>query len=111
MASSSTVEGNSCVEVDIRFILKQCDCGELADMKITKSNKNNNRGRIYYSCKRQKCGSFLGWCKISSIEQIPFVIAPPEARELVVVREKVLWKWLTIIAFLLSFCLAMKEIM
>ncbi|ONK64340.1 uncharacterized protein A4U43_C07F24680 [Asparagus officinalis] len=84
MASLSTVEGNSCVEVDIRFILKQCDCGELADVKITKSNKNNNRGRIYYSCKRQKCGSFLGWCKISSIEQKPFVIAPPEARELVV---------------------------
>ncbi|ONK75519.1 uncharacterized protein A4U43_C03F17740 [Asparagus officinalis] len=43
MASSSTVESNSCVEVDIRFILKQCECGEIADVKITKSNKNNNR--------------------------------------------------------------------
>ncbi|ONK62539.1 uncharacterized protein A4U43_C07F5130 [Asparagus officinalis] len=46
MASSSTVESNSCVEVDIRFILKQCECGEIADVKITKSNKNNNRDEI-----------------------------------------------------------------
>ncbi|KAM7524540.1 hypothetical protein LguiA_014442 [Lonicera macranthoides] len=60
MTSSSTAEGNSNMEVDIRFMLKQCECGELAEVKITKSNKNNNRGRIYYSCKQRRCGTFLG---------------------------------------------------
>lgn len=53
MVSSSTVDVNSTIEVDVRFMLKQCDFGELADVKITKSNKNNNCGRIYYLCKRQ----------------------------------------------------------
>ncbi|KAM7461048.1 hypothetical protein LguiA_029169 [Lonicera macranthoides] len=97
--------------MDIRFILKQCECGELADVKIMNSNKDDNRGRIYYSCTRQKCGSFLGWCKISSIEKVSNIIAPPEEHDLVVAREKVMLKWLTIIAFLLSTCLALKEIM
>ncbi|KAM7502229.1 hypothetical protein LguiB_001133 [Lonicera macranthoides] len=53
------MEVNSTIEVDVRFILKQCDCGELTNVKITKSNKNNNRGRIYYLCKRQR-SHFLG---------------------------------------------------
>ncbi|KAM7504734.1 hypothetical protein LguiB_003638 [Lonicera macranthoides] len=80
MASSSKnpVEGNSSMDVDIRFMLKQCECGEIADVKITKSNKNNNRGRIYYSCKRQRCGSFLGWCKVSSFGEATNVIVPQE---------------------------------
>ncbi|KAM7480481.1 hypothetical protein LguiA_028694 [Lonicera macranthoides] len=68
--SSSTVEGNSINEVDVRFVLKQCECGEVVDVKITKLNKNNNRGRMYYSCKRQRCGTFLGWCKISLIQVV-----------------------------------------
>ncbi|KAM7513052.1 hypothetical protein LguiB_011927 [Lonicera macranthoides] len=78
MAFSTTAGGDSSMEVDIRFMLKQCECGELADVKITKSNKNNNCGKIYCSCKRQMCGTFLGWCKISSIKQASNIIAPPE---------------------------------
>ena len=69
MPSSLTVEGNTSIEIDIRFVIKDCLCGELADVKITHSNKNRNRGRMYYTCKMRKCGTFLGWCKIASIQQ------------------------------------------
>ena len=79
MVYSSSMEVNSAIEVNVRFMLTQCDCGELADVKITKSNKNNNSGRIYYSCKRQRCNTFLGWCKISSIQQALNTIAVAEA--------------------------------
>lgn len=60
MVSSSTVEGNSSIEVYIIFILKQCECGEVADVKITKSNKNNNHGRIYTTSAK---GKYSHWCK------------------------------------------------
>ena len=78
MPSLSTVEGNTSNEIDIRFVIKECLCGELADVKITNSNKNKNRGRIYYICKRSRCGTLLGWCKIASIQQAPNSIATLE---------------------------------
>ncbi|KAM7471460.1 hypothetical protein LguiA_009643 [Lonicera macranthoides] len=123
MASSSKnpVEGNSSMDVDIRFMLKQCKCGEIADVKITKSNKNNNRGRIYYSCKRQRCGNFLGWCKVSSFGEAANVIVPQEecstSWNLVVGKLNTKWKilsWrdiLIIISFFISVFLAIKGMM
>lgn len=120
MASSSIVDDNSTVDVDVRFLLKQCECGEIADVKITKSNKNNNRGRIYYSCKRQICGTFLGWCKISSIQRPSNNIAVLEecstSRASVVgevhyKREIMPWKLLIILSFILSTFLAIKAIL
>ena len=119
MSSSSIVDGNTSIDMDIRFVLKKCLCGEFTDVKITHSNKNKNRGRIYYTCKSKRCGSFLGWCKIDSIEQAPNTIATVEecnTSENSVIREVhsnhdgVPWTWktLTIIAFILSTCLAIK---
>ncbi|KAM7522303.1 hypothetical protein LguiA_012205 [Lonicera macranthoides] len=114
MAFSSTAKGNSSMEVDIRFMLKQCECGALVNVKITKLNKNNNCGRIYYSCKRQRCRTFLGWCKIDSFGQTTNIISTLEEcntlRNLVVGEvntkwEMVLWRILIIISFFLSiFC-------
>jgi len=120
MPSSSTVEGNKSIEIDIRFVIKECLCGELADVKITHSNKNKNRGRMYYTCKRRKCGTFLGWCKIASIQQSLNNIATLDEcstslevnmkREVNMGLEVVPWKWkiLMVVFFILSIYLAIK---
>ena len=120
-STSSNVEGNSSIEVDVRFMLTQCECGELADVKITKSNKNNNRGRMYYTCKRQRCGSFLGWCKIASIhgytsntnatvEQFRLASRDGVGGEVNAKLEFMPWKFLFILAFIL-FTLVSTKVM
>lgn len=118
MASSSTVEGNSNTVMDIRFMLRQCKYRELADVKIMKSNKNNNRGRIYYMCKRQRCGSFLGWYKVSLMQYASNTICPQFeqssiSRDSVVgevnAKREVPWKFLIAISFIFSTFLVIKS--
>ncbi|KAM7468180.1 hypothetical protein LguiB_015742 [Lonicera macranthoides] len=116
--SSSTVEGNSSNEVDVRFVLKQCECGEVTDVKIAKSNKNNNRGRMYYSCKRQRCGTFLGWCNVSSIQVVSSTVGTLEecstSRASIVGEPntnndlKVRWKFLIVLCLMLTTYFAVK---
>lgn len=111
MSSSSNVDGNTSIDTDIGFVLKECLYKEFVDVKITHSNKNKNLGRIYYTCKSQMCCSFLGWCKIASIQQSPNTIATQEecitslesvVREADTKREVVPWRTLIVISFILS---------
>ena len=106
------MEGNASIDIDIRFVIKECLCGELADVKITHSNKNKNRGRMYYTCKRRKCGTLLGWCKIASIQQSLNNIATLDecstSFDTHMKREVVPWKILMVLFISLSIYLAIK---
>ena len=37
-----------------------CCCGKRAGVRISESASNPNK--LYYYCRDNKCGSFLGWC-------------------------------------------------
>ena len=43
-----------------RYLNKSCRCGKRAGIRISESEENKNK--LFYYCKDNKCGTFLGWC-------------------------------------------------
>ena len=43
-----------------RYLNKNCKCGKRAGIRISETDENKNK--LFYFCKDNKYGSFLGWC-------------------------------------------------
>ena len=67
MASSTTADSFDESEYTLIVQNKICQCGDIADVRLTKSNENNNRGKLYFVCANGRCG-FRGWCMPRRIE-------------------------------------------
>ncbi|KAL7220572.1 hypothetical protein ACSBR2_013452 [Camellia fascicularis] len=46
----------------LKYRNKTCFCGQKAAIKVTQSERNNNKGKLYYACAKRKC-KFWDWCK------------------------------------------------
>ena len=67
MASSTTADSFDESEYIFMVQNKICQCEDIVDVRITKSNENNNCGKLYYVCANGLC-SFRGWCMPQRIE-------------------------------------------
>ncbi|CAL5337773.1 unnamed protein product [Camellia sinensis] len=71
MASSSN-ESNI-----LKYRNKTCFCGQKAAIKVTQSERNNNKGKLYYACTKRKC-KFWDWCKpVNSTDESIDIVQRP----------------------------------
>ncbi|CAL5391742.1 unnamed protein product [Camellia sinensis] len=53
----------------LKYRRKTCLCGQKASIKVTQSERNKNKGKLYYACAEGKC-KFWDWCKsVNSIDE------------------------------------------
>ncbi|CAL5337771.1 hypothetical protein CsSME_00021061 [Camellia sinensis var. sinensis] len=61
----------------LKYRNKTCLCGQKAAIEVTQSERNKNKGKLYYACAERKC-KFWDWCKPvnSTNESIDIVQRP-----------------------------------
>ncbi|CAL5344692.1 unnamed protein product [Camellia sinensis] len=46
----------------LKYRSKTCLCGQKVTIKVTQSERNKNKGKLYCACAERKC-NFWDWCK------------------------------------------------